>query len=119
MKLSKQEKMDRQVFMEELDLAGGMVRSCKPVDQDDWGGEPALNGFTVAIMPAMEWAVPNSDFFYVAVSNCSPNEKFRRKRGELVALERLNGGEFLRVPAVGRSMIEVVLDTMNLMRADG
>ena len=115
MKLSRQEKADRQNFMEELDLAGGIVRSSKPV-LEDWDGEPDCHGFTVAVMPATDLNGYNPDFFYVSASHCSRSEPFRRKRGELIALTRLFGGEYITVPAAGRDMMGVMLDMMDLMR---
>lgn len=119
MKLSRQEKADRQNFMEELDLAGGMIRSSKPVEGDLWDCIPECHGFTVAVVPAtdtLRFDAP--DFFYVSASHCSPSEKFRRKRGELIALDRLFGGEYITVPAQGRDVGDVLMDTMTLMRVD-
>lgn len=116
MKLSRQEKADRQNFMEELDLAGGMVRSSEPVRREDWDEWPDCHGFTVAVVPATDLSGYVAEFFYVSASHCSPSEKFRRKRGELIALTRLFGGEYITVPAAGRDMMGVMLDMMDLMR---
>lgn len=111
MKLSTAQKASRQQFMEDLDLSGGIIRSEKPS-----GDVP---GFTVAVMPASEGLADDAEFFFVAVSTTDCGEKFSRKRGELVALERLFGGEFITVPSMGRSMEELAWGTMALMVGGG
>ena len=55
-------------------------------------------GVTVAIRPSIPGG--NARFYQVSVSTCSGNDKFKRKVGELVALEYLlTYGRFISVRA--------------------
>ena len=55
-------------------------------------------GITVAIRPSIPGG--NARFYQVSVSTCSDNDKFKRKVGELVALEYLFAyGRFISVRA--------------------
>lgn len=111
MKLNISEKILRKDYIQQLLDIGGTMES------------DVLTGTTVVVAPALsynnEYGAAGEDgenlFFYVAASYCSPEEKFRRKRGELVALERLFSGEFLAVPAYGRGVDQIMIDTMEFV----
>ncbi len=109
MKLSKTEKIQRKDRLEELEGMGGMIDSCPD------------NKFTVAVVPANTFDAAvwhygeDTEFFYIAASYCAATDEFRRKRGELIALERLFAGEFMIVPSYGRTVEEMLLQTMEFV----
>ena len=109
MKLSKFEKQQRRAQLERLAQMGGRIDSC-PIER-----------LTVAVVPANTYDEEfwndgqETEFFYVSASYCSGSDEFRRKRGELIAIDRLFGGEFLRVPAAGRSADEMLTNAMQFV----
>jgi hypothetical protein len=77
-KLNASEKIAYDVYKRELLQQGGRLFSF-----------PDL-GMTIAIRPQ---AGGNSAFAFVAVARCSERDKFKRKRGELIALGSMRCGE--------------------------
>jgi hypothetical protein len=101
MKLSAMEKMDRKMFK-------GMVLAKKGdvfTDEDF--------GITVVAVPAC--GRTDSAFVQVAVAQCSSGDTFKRKRGELVALERWADGCVLSVRRNGRTLVDVADDMVGYL----
>ena len=101
MKLSAMEKMDRKLFKQELTQANGQVFT----DEDF--------GVTVVAVPAC--GREDSAFVQVAVAQCSPGDTFKRKRGELIALERWGDGCVLSVRRNGRCLQDVADDLVGFL----
>jgi hypothetical protein len=70
-------------------------------------------GITVVVVPACGRI--DSEFVHVAVAQCSEMDTFKRKRGELVALERWMRGCTLSVPRSGRGVCEVAADMVDFL----
>jgi hypothetical protein len=102
MKLSAIEKMERKLFKQELAQVNGDVFT-----NEDFG-------ITVVVVPACGRA--DSEFVHVAVAQCSPGDTFKRKRGELVALERWADGCVLSVRRNGRFLGHVAEDVAGFLK---
>jgi hypothetical protein len=101
MKLSPAEKTTRKLFKQDLAQANGQVFT----DEDF--------GVTVVAVPAC--GREDSAFVHVAVAQCSSGDTFKRKRGELVALERWADGCTLSVRRNGRTLADVSTDMMDFL----
>ena len=101
MKLSAVEKMDRKLFKSMMLAQNGQMFT----DEDF--------GTTVVAVPAC--GREDSAFVHVAVAQCSPGDTFKRKRGELVALERWADGCVLSVRRNGRTLADVSTDMMDFL----
>ena len=101
MKLSAMEKMDRKMFKSMVLAKKGDVFT----DEDF--------GITVVAVPAC--GRTDSAFVQVAVAQCSSGDTFKRKRGELVALERWADGCVLSVRRNGRTLADVSTDMMDFL----
>ena len=87
-------KMARRVFAQQVIAQGGMIRSY-----------PAMR-ITVAVVPAIGNTM-RARYARVSVAQCSEQDKFKRKRGELIAAERMVTEQFFSVPVDGRALWEV------------
>jgi hypothetical protein len=96
MKLSATEKTTRKLFKQDLAQANGQMFT----DEDF--------GITVVVVPAC--GRTDSAFVHVAVAQCSSGDTFKRKRGELIALERWADGCVLSVRRNGRCLETVASD---------
>lgn len=101
MKLDNVEKMDRKMFKDMMVAQNGQMFT----DEDF--------GVTVVAVPAC--GREDSEFVQVAVAQCSPGDTFKRKRGELVALERWANGCVWSVRRNGRCLADVSTDTMDFL----
>ncbi len=61
---------------------------------------------TVAVMPSI-CNTERARFAQVAVAHCAEADTFKRKRGELIAAERMVNAQFFSVPLEGRELWEV------------
>ena len=93
-KLNIYEKTDRKMFMTEVVEMGGIVQAYRGLR------------ITVAVVPAIGNTM-RAHFARVSVAQCSEQDKFKRKRGELVAAERMVNGQFFSVPVEGRELWEI------------
>jgi hypothetical protein len=101
MKLTAAEKTIRKLFKQDLAQAKGQVFT----DEDF--------SITVVVVPACGRL--DSAFVHVAVAQCSSGDAFKRKRGELVALERWADGCVLSVRRNGRTLADVSTDMMEFL----
>lgn len=101
MKLDTVEKMNRKLFKDMMTAKNGQMFP------------NANDGITVVVVPACGRS--DSEFVQVAVAQCSPGDKFNRKRGELVALERWADGCVLSVRRNGRCLESVASDTADFL----
>lgn len=101
MKLTAAEKMDRKLFKGMMTAQNGQMFT----DEEF--------GVTVVAVPAC--GRTDSEFVQVAVAQCSSGDTFRRKRGELVALERWADGCVLSVRRNGRCLADVSTDMMDFL----
>lgn len=101
MKLNTVEKMDRKMFKGMMTANNGEMFT----DEDF--------GVTVVAVPAC--GREDSDFMQVAVAQCSPGDTFKRKRGELVALERWANGCVVSVRRNGRTHGDVARDVIDFL----
>lgn len=101
MKLDAVEKMDRKMFKGMMLAQNGQMFT----DEDF--------SITVVVVPACGRV--DSAFVHVAVAQCSSGDTFRRKRGELVALERWANGCVLSVRRNGRCLADISTDVMDLI----
>ena len=92
-KLNVYEKAMRKEFMTDVVEMGGMIRSY-----------PAMR-VTVAVVPAIGNTM-RARYARVSVAQCSEQDKFKRKRGELIAAERMVTEQFFSVPVDGRALWE-------------
>lgn len=93
-KMNTTEKNDRKVYMQRFTAEGGLIFSY-----------PDMR-ITVAIVPCLRNA-KRSRFAHVSIAQCSHADKFKRKRGELITLERMANGYLFAVPMDGRELWEV------------
>ena len=98
MKLSAPEKFDRKQFKNMMTTRNGEMFTDE------------VFGTTVVVVPACGRV--DSEFVQVAVAQCSPGDTFKRKRGELVALERWADGCVVSVRRNGRCLEDVARDTV-------
>lgn len=96
MKLNAVEKMDRKMFKGMMLAKNGQMFT----DEDF--------SITVVVVPACGRV--DSAFVHVAVAQCSSGDVFKRKRGELVALERWAHGCVVSVRRNGRTHGDVARD---------
>lgn len=101
MKLNTVEKMDRKMFKDMMVAKNGEMFT----DTDF--------GITVVAVPAC--GRTDSEFMQVAVAQCSPGDTFKRKRGELVALERWADGCVVSVRRNGRTHGDVARDVVDFL----
>lgn len=102
MKLSAMEKLDRKMFKDMMVAKNGQMF---PADE--------YSGITVVVVPAC--GREDSEFVQVAVAQCSPGDTFKRKRGELVALQRWADGCVLSVRRNGRCLQDVADDLVGFL----
>lgn len=101
MKLNTVEKMDRKMFKDMMLAKNGQMFT----DEDF--------NITVVVVPACGRV--DSAFVHVAVAQCNPSDTFKRKRGELVALERWANGCVVSVRRAGRCLVDVANDTIGFL----
>jgi hypothetical protein len=102
-KLTREQKTFRKTAKENLENRGGEIFSF------------ADEGVTVAVAPATGGYC---NFAHVAVAQCSLTDTFKRKTGELVALERLTSGQVISVPfnyRCNEDIAEAVRDMMTAL----
>ena len=93
-KLTTNEKMLHGSLVQQVIEQGGIVQAYRGLR------------ITVAVVPAIDNTM-RARFARVSVAQCSEQDKFKRKRGELIAAERLIDGQFFSVPVDGRELWEV------------
>jgi hypothetical protein len=101
MKLSAIEKMERKMFKGMVLAKNGDVFT----DEDF--------GITVVAVPACGRV--DSEFVHVAVAQCSSGDTFKRKRGELIALQRWADGCVVSVRRNGRTLAGVSADVTDFL----
>jgi hypothetical protein len=101
MKLTAAEKTTRKLFKQDLAQANGDVFT-----NEDFG-------ITVVVVPACGRV--DSAFVHVAVAQCSSGDTFKRKRGELIALERWADGCVVSVRRNGRFLGHVAEDVADFL----
>lgn len=104
MKLTAAEKMDRKEYKGMMTAQNGQMFTDETF------------GTTVVVVPAC--GRTDSEFVQVAVAQCSPGDTFKRKRGELVALERWADGCVLGVRRNGRCLQAVADDMVGFLTMD-
>jgi len=82
MKLSPRQKKMRKEYLEQLDKNGGWIFTDYPV------------GVTYCFVPEF----PGSRMVSMSRAVCNPKDRFSRKYGEYLALERMYMGENISVP---------------------
>ena len=80
----------------------------KPLSVAIIGGMISSTLLTMVVVPACGRS--DSEFVQVAVAQCSSGDVFKRKRGELVALERWADGCVLSVRRNGRGLSHIAGD---------
>lgn len=93
-KMTADEKMAHGLLVQQVIAQGGIVQAYRGLR------------ITVAVVPAIDNTM-RARFARVSVAQCSEQDKFKRKRGELIAAERLIDGQFFSVPVDGRELWEV------------
>ena len=93
-KMTANEKTLRKSYLAAIVEQGGIVQAYRGLR------------ITVAVVPAIDNTM-RARFARVSVAQCSEQDKFKRKRGELIAAERLIDGQFFSVPVDGRELWEV------------
>jgi len=101
MKLNMFEREDRKSLLADMRLDCGIVFT----DED----------FSITVVAVPACGRTDSAFVHVAVAQCSPGDVFKRKRGELVALERWMNGCTLSVRRNGRCLQDVAQDTIDFL----
>ena len=101
MKLSATEKMDRKMFKGMMLAQNGQMFT----DED----------FSITVVAVPACGRTDSAFVHVAVAQCSSGDTFKRKRGELVALERWADGCVLSVRRNGRCLQDVADDLVGFL----
>ena len=87
--LTTQEKNLRKELKSVLRDMGGFVHSKKPTDIDP--------GMTMVCEPTIDRG--NAKFYNVSFAWCASHDKFDRKVGELIALERWSDMKIVKLPA--------------------
>lgn len=93
-KMTTGDKLARRAFVQQVIAQGGEIRSY-----------PSMR-ITVAVVPAISNTM-RARFARVSVAQCSEQDKFKRKYGELIAAERMVTEQFFSVPVDGRELWEV------------
>lgn len=93
-KMTASDKMARDVFMNQVTARGGDVFNY-----------PSMR-ITVAVVPAISNTM-RARFARVSVAQCATGDKFKRKRGELIATGRMAYEQFFSVPVDGRALWEI------------
>jgi len=93
-KLNVSEKAMRKKFLAFIANEGGIVQAYRGLR------------VTVAVMPSI-CNTKRARFAWVAVAHCAEADTFKRKRGELIAAERMANAQFFTVPVDGRELWEV------------
>lgn len=93
-KMTANDKAARRGFMQIITTQGGEIRSY-----------PSMR-ITVAVMPTISNTM-RARYARVSVAQCAEQDKFKRKRGELIAAERMASEQFFSVPADGRELWEI------------
>ena len=88
-KMTKNQKIIRKDILAYVRECGGIVHSRPPVGDE--------NGFCLVAMPCV-LNPRNAKFYDVAFSWCADNDKFDRKIGEFLALERWVNRETTKMP---------------------
>lgn len=92
------------------------MRKALRAELDNCGGEVfafADEGVTVVVVPS---AGQDSAFARVAVAQCDfVDDSFKRKRGELIALERWQNGESIAVRVNDREFDEIAETVLDLI----
>jgi hypothetical protein len=101
MKLSATEKMDRKMFKDMMVAKNGQMFTDE--------------GFSITVVAVPACGRTDSAFVHVAVAQCSPGDTFKRKRGELIALERWADGCVLSVRRNGRCLQDVADDMVGYL----
>lgn len=101
MKLTDTEKFARKEFKQLLTIANGEMFT------DEYFG------VTVVVVPACGRS--DSEFVQVAAAQCGSGDTLKRKRGELVALERWVNGCVLSVRRNGRCLADVSTDMIDFL----
>jgi hypothetical protein len=105
MKLSNVQKMQRDFYLQEFRFKGGKIF------------RDSFSGLTVCVKPALN--VPNPKFFYVSTAQCDfVDDGFKRKRGEFIALERMHLNMCCTVPANGREIDDIGMDSLEFFAMD-
>ena len=93
-KLTVIEKAARKLALREIAQMGGEVRAYRDLR------------ITVAVIPSIG-NIDRARFVRVAVAQCSGSDEFKRKRGELIAGERLLNDQAFSMPVDGRELFEI------------
>lgn len=93
-KMTADEKMAHGLLVQEIIEQAGIVQAYRGLR------------ITVAVVPAIG-NTERARYARVAVAQCAEGDKFKRKRGELIAAERLIDGQFFSVPVDGRELWEI------------
>lgn len=93
-KMTANEKTAHGLLVQQVIAQAGVIRSY-----------PAMR-ITVAVVPAIGNTM-RARYARVSVAQCSEQDKFKRKRGELIAAERMVNEQFFSVPVDGRELWEV------------
>jgi hypothetical protein len=101
MKLSATEKMDRKLFKDMMVAKNGQMFT----DED----------FSITVVAVPACGREDSAFVHVAVAQCSSGDTFKRKRGELIALQRWADGCVLSVRRNGRTLAGVSADMTDFL----
>ena len=89
MKMTKDQKTCRKLWLEHVRESGGIVHT-RPPQGDE-------NGFALVAMPCAHNA-RHAKFYDVSFAWCADNDKFDRKIGEFLALERYMNCETTKLP---------------------
>ena len=93
-KMNSTDKAMRKKFLAFIAKEGGIVQTYRGLR------------ITVAVMPSI-CNTERARFAWVAVAHCAEADTFKRKRGELIAAERMVNAQYFSVPVDGRALWEV------------
>ena len=88
-KMTKAQKAYRKQMVALVRESGGIVHNRPPVGDE--------NGFCLVAMPCVNNA-RHAKFYDVAFAWCADNDKFDRKVGEFIAVDRYMNGETTKLP---------------------
>ena len=104
-KFTSQDKVDRKLLMKQLFADGGKV-FCNE-----------FTGLTVCVKPACN--VDNPKFYYISTAQCDfVDDGFKRKRGEYLALLRMDFDMYCTVPANGRTINMIGFEAIEFFTMD-